>query len=184
MKKVLVVQYSQTGQLTDIVTSILEPLVSAKAARITTLTIKPQPEYPFPWSTQSFCDVFPESVEGVPCRLEPIALDAEARFDLIILAYQVWFLSPSLPVTAFLKNPAGQALLKDRPVVTLIACRNMWLQAQEVVIPLYDNPAAARAQQMDASHRKAAPAVMLTLPFFDDFSDSGSGWPSAVLRAA
>lgn len=44
------------------------------------------------------------------------------------------------------------------------------LQAQEVVIPLYDNPAAALARQTGTPHRKTAPAVMLTLPFFDDFS--------------
>ncbi len=46
------------------------------------------------------------------------------------LAYQVWFLSPSLPVTAFLKSAAA-AVLKDTPVITFIACRNMWLSAQE-----------------------------------------------------
>ena len=133
MKKVLVVQYSQTGQLTDIVTSILEPLVSAKVARITTLTIKPQPDYPFPWSTQRFCDVFPESVEGVPCALAPIEVAADTRFDLIILAYQVWYLAPSIPIHSFLHSPEAKTLFDGTPVVTVIGCRNMWLLAQERV---------------------------------------------------
>ena len=73
MKKVLVVHYSQTGQLTDIVDAILGPLVSDKSIQIDTLTLQPQQNYPFPWSTQTFCDVFPESVEGVPCQLAPLA---------------------------------------------------------------------------------------------------------------
>ena len=65
--------------------------------------------------------------------LQPLTVDAAKRFDLVILAYQVWFLSPSLPVTAFLKSDAAKRLLRDTPVVTVIACRNMWLMAQEQV---------------------------------------------------
>jgi hypothetical protein len=133
MKKVLVVHYSQTGQLTDIVTSILNPLASAKTFQIDTLTLQPQPDYPFPWSTQTFCDVFPESVEGVPCTLAPIEIDPDADYDLIILAYTVWYLSPSLPVQAFLGSPEAARLFQDTPVVTVIGCRNMWLLAQERV---------------------------------------------------
>jgi hypothetical protein len=133
MKKVLVVHYSQTGQLTDIVTSILGPLASDKTFQIDTLTLQPQPDYPFPWSTQTFCDVFPESVEGVPCDLAPIEIDPDADYDLIILAYTVWYLSPSLPVQAFLGSPEAARLFQDTPVVTVIGCRNMWLLAQEKV---------------------------------------------------
>lgn len=133
MKKVLVVQYSQTGQLTDIVSSILGPLAADGGVQIHTLTLKPQPAYPFPWSTQTFCDVFPESVEGVPCNLEPFAIDPEAEFDLIVLAYTIWYLSPSLPVQAFLQSSEARRLLKGTPVVTVIGCRNMWLLAQERV---------------------------------------------------
>jgi hypothetical protein len=133
MKKVLVVHYSQTGQLTDIVTSILGPLASDKSIQIDTLTLQPQPDYPFPWSTQTFCDVFPESVEGVPCDLAPIEIDPDADYDLIILAYTVWYLSPSLPVQAFLGSPEAARLFQDTPVVTVIGCRNMWLLAQERV---------------------------------------------------
>ena len=133
MKKVLVVHYSQSGQLTDIVASVLGPLASDKTIEITTMALEPQPAYPFPWTTQRFCDVFPESVEGIPCRLAPSDLDPQASFDLIILAYQVWYLAPSLPVQAFLQSPEARRLIKGTPVVTVIGCRNMWLLAQERV---------------------------------------------------
>src|SRR5262249_37537821 len=57
----------------------------------------------------------------------------DADYDLIILAYQVWFLSPSLPTAAFLKSETAKRVLKGKPVITLIGCRNMWLMAQERV---------------------------------------------------
>ena len=53
MTKVLVVHYSQTGQLTDIVDAILGPLASDKSIQIDTLTLQPEPNYPFPWATQT-----------------------------------------------------------------------------------------------------------------------------------
>lgn len=133
MKKVLVVHYSQTGQLKDIVAAILGPLSSDKSLQIDTLGLQPQPAYPFPWTTQQFCDVFPESVAGEPCALAPLDLDPEAPYDLIVLAYTVWYLSPSLPVQAFLRSPEAARLFPGTPVVTVIGCRNMWLLAQEQV---------------------------------------------------
>ncbi len=75
----------------------------------------------------------PESVLLEPPALEPLVVRADERFDLIVLAYQVWYLAPAGPITAFLKSDIGKQLLRGRPVVTVIACRNMWLAAQETV---------------------------------------------------
>lgn len=50
-------------------------------------------------------------------------------YDLIVLGYQVWFLSPSLPVTAFLDHPLVQRLLARKPMVVVGACRNMRMGA-------------------------------------------------------
>ncbi|RXJ87198.1 dialkylrecorsinol condensing enzyme, partial [Aliarcobacter trophiarum LMG 25534] len=57
--------------------------------------------------------------------------DDDNDYDLVILPYQVWFLSPSLPITAFLKSDYAKRKLKGKPVITLIGCRNMWVMAQE-----------------------------------------------------
>ena len=51
----------------------------------------------------------------------------------MLLGYTAWFLSPSLPIQAFLQGPDAARLLKGRPVVTVVACRDMWMQAQEIV---------------------------------------------------
>jgi len=131
-KKVLVVYYSQTGQLTSVVKSIGEAIES-ESVQVTYEALHPDPEYPFPWPLLKFLDVFPESVYLEPPPLKPLQVDTAESFDLIIVAYTVWFLSPSLPITAFIKSPEGKRLLAGKPVITVIACRDMWLMAQEKV---------------------------------------------------
>ena len=103
-KKVLVVYYSQTGQLTSVVKSICQAIES-DTIQVTYQALQPEPEYPFPWPLLKFLDVFPESVYLDPPQLKPLQVDVAQSFDLIIIAYTVWFLSPSLPITAFLKSP-------------------------------------------------------------------------------
>ena len=136
IKKILVVSFSQSGQLADIVSALVDPLVNeTENGRISvvTETLRPIEPFPFPWTALEFVDVFPESLEEVPCRLAPVSFDPDADYDLIVLAYQVWYLAPSIPVTSFLQSPEAARVMRGRPVITLIGCRNMWLQAQEKV---------------------------------------------------
>lgn len=132
MTNILVVYYSQTGQLTRVARSMMAPLENRPDVKITWQELKPRKPYPYPWPLLDFLDAFPESVYMVPPEMEPVSFNADSRFDLVILAYQAWFLSPSLPVTGFLKSEAARAL-KGTPVITLIACRNMWICGQEKV---------------------------------------------------
>lgn len=131
VKRVLVLNYSQTGQLAEVSSRIIEPLQSDPSISVHVETLRPERPYPFPWTFFTFLDAFPESAHLVPPPLQPLTLTGEEEFDLVILPYQVWFLAPSLPVTAFLKHPIARRLLAGRPVVTVIACRNMWIQAHE-----------------------------------------------------
>jgi hypothetical protein len=130
MTRILVLHFSQTGQLTRAVQSMLAPLRSRSDVEIVWQDLQPVEPFPFPWGILRFFDTFPECVHLDPPPIRPVAFGPETRFDLVIIAYQVWFLSPSLPITAFLKSPVA-AVLRDTPVMTFIACRNMWLSAQE-----------------------------------------------------
>ena len=131
IKRVLVINYSQTGQLTAITQRIIAPLEQDEHIKVHVETLRPLRPYPFPWRFFSFLDAFPESAHMVPPPLQPLSLNGDEDFDLVILPYQVWFLAPSLPITAFLKHPLAKKLLAGKPVVTVIACRNMWMLAQE-----------------------------------------------------
>lgn len=131
MKKILLVYYSQTGQLTRLAENFVQPLEQA-GVFVEKLAIKPQQEYTFPWRFMRFFNTFPESVHLQPSPIEAPQFQHE-KYDLVILAYTVWFLSPSQPMTAFLQSEVAKKILNGTPVITLIGCRNMWLMAQEKV---------------------------------------------------
>jgi hypothetical protein len=133
MKKVLVVSWSQTGQLASVVDSVLGPVASHPSISVVRELLEPEEPYPFPWPFLRFFDTFPETVHARPRPLKPLRVDPSEPFDLVILAYQVWFLSPSQPMTAYLLTAEAATLLRGKPVITLIACRNMWLMAQETM---------------------------------------------------
>lgn len=133
MKRILVVYYSQTGQLTQILNNVLAPLAADGDVELVWEALHPEPAYPFPWTALAFTDVFPESVEQRPCKLAPLAFDPDGDYDAVILAYTVWYLSPAIPVTAFLQSAEAARVMRGRAVITLIGCRNMWLSAHEKV---------------------------------------------------
>lgn len=134
MKNVLVIYYSQSGQLLEISKNVTEALDNAEDVNVSFYEIKLKKDFPFPWNRDEFYDAFPETFLQIPTEL--IDLDnpiLKQQYDLIILSYQVWYLSPSIPTNSFLKSEVAKTLLKDTPVITLIGCRNMWIQAQEKV---------------------------------------------------
>lgn len=132
MKNVLVLYYTQSGQLGEIANSFTSPLLQNKEVNTTFCEIKLKKPFPFPWNNQSFFNAFPESFLEIPSEIEPIADEIlNQDYDLVILAYQIWFLSISIPINSFLKSKYAAQLLKNTPVVTLIGCRNMWIMAHE-----------------------------------------------------
>lgn len=129
--RVLAVYYSQSGQMRRILERVLGPLV-AEGVEVVWAPLEPVPAYPFPWRVSEFFNAFPETVAGIPCALRAPAFDLDGRYDLVVLGWQPWFLSPSIPAASFLRSEAGR-VLAGRPVVTIIGARNMWLVAQQEV---------------------------------------------------
>lgn len=128
-KHILVISYSQTGQLNELTQHFLKPLKQQENIVIEECQIKPIQPYSFPWKFIPFFNQFPESVHLKPAPIETPLLQRE-KYDLIVITYSVWFLSPSQPITAFLQSEQAK-ILKNTLVITLIGCRNMWLMAQE-----------------------------------------------------
>lgn len=167
VKKVLLVSYSQTGQLSRLAQHFAAPLQNG-GVRVDFLNIEPQTPYPFPWPFWTFFDTFPETARLKP---QPIRAPQPAAedYDVVVIAYTVWFLSPAQPITAFLQHPDTHALLAGKPVITLIGCRNMWLAAQEKMKKLLADKSAkliANVVKTDACNSAASfvttPAWMLT----------------------
>ena len=128
-KKILVIYYSQSGQLTDITDNLTAPLIEAGHS-VEKVRVQVAKDYPFPWNGKAFFAVMPDCVKGVPTELIPFQFK-ESKYDLVILGYQAWFLSPSIPVNSILLHPVVRAVLKDTPVVAITGARNMWISAME-----------------------------------------------------
>lgn len=76
MKKILLVYYSQTGQLTHLAENFVQSLEQA-GVFVEKLAIKPQQEYPFPWRFMRFFNTFPETVHLTPPPIEPLPFQHE-----------------------------------------------------------------------------------------------------------
>jgi hypothetical protein len=164
MKRVLLVHFSQTGQLSRAARNLAAPLAQAADVELVEEVLRPRRPYPFPWPFWRFLDAMPESVLLEPPELEPLTVRADEHFDLVILAYQVWFLAPAGPMTAFLKSEAGRRLLRGRPVVTVIACRNMWLSAQETTKRLVAEAGGELRDNVAFTDRGSTLASFITTP--------------------
>ncbi|HEX5026080.1 MAG TPA: hypothetical protein VFV68_12450 [Agriterribacter sp.] len=131
-KKILAIYFTQSGQLGDIIDHFTTPFESIPEVSVEKIRVHPAKKFPFPWTTPSFFEVMPESVNGVPTELSPFVCK-ETQYDLIILGYQPWFLSPSIPASSLLQHSTFKTLLQNTPVVTISGCRNMWINAQEKI---------------------------------------------------
>jgi len=140
MKKVLVLYYSQSGQLKKVIDSFITNLPDDDV-KVEMRAIKPKEIYPYPWPFYRFAIEFPEAALMDGCEIEEVK-ELSDDYDLIILGYTIWFLSPSSPIVAFMKSSQAQKIFKDKPVVTLIACRDMWVMAQEKMKSLLENVGA------------------------------------------
>lgn len=164
MKKVLVLYYSQAGQLKRVLNSFVSKL-GDETIKVDMKAIKPKREYPFPWPFYTFFDEFPESVHLDGCEIEELE-DLEKDYDLIILGYTVWYMAPSIPITAFMQSEQAKRILKDKPVVTLVACRDMWVLAQEKIKYMLESVGARHIDHVALTDQGGEVLSLITLPTY------------------
>src|SRR5690606_54870 len=138
-KNILVIYYSQTGQLGRIMDEFCKPLQTEHNVEL--VHISPKKDFEFPWSGKDFFRAMPMAALGETVELEDFNF-VRADYDLVIFGYQPWFLSPSIPATSMLVHPTIKAMMKDTPVITLIGSRNMWLNSQEKIKVLLKDASA------------------------------------------
>ncbi|MEZ5653715.1 MAG: dialkylresorcinol condensing enzyme [Burkholderiaceae bacterium] len=165
-KRVLFVLYSQTGQLAQIAERVAAPLRATPGISIHVETLVPRREHPYPWPFFRFLDAFPECTYLVGEDLEPPGEALDGEFDLIVLCYQVWFLAPSMPATAFLRTPQAARLLAGKPVVTVIACRNMWMLAHRRMQQMLATLGARHLDNVVLTDEAPTLVTLLTTPLW------------------
>lgn len=145
MKNILVISFSQTGQTEEIAQNISLPLSADPDCRVVYYTIELKEPFPFPWNKHTFYQAFPESFLQIPSEiLPPPSAVLENSYDLVIFAYQVWYLTPSIPIISFLKSEYASQLLNGTKVVTVVACRNMWATSHDKINALLKQNGAER----------------------------------------
>jgi hypothetical protein len=160
-KKILAIYYSQTGQLGDIIDSFTAPMI-AVGATVEKIRIHPVTDWPFPWTARRFFAVMPDCVLSVPTPLQNFTLK-ESGYDLVILGYQAWFLSPSIPSNSLLEHPAFKTILKDTPVITVTGARNMWLSAFARVRRSLESAGARLVGSIALADRHPNPVSFITI---------------------
>ena len=128
--KVLITYFTQSGQLKSILDQFSRPFLDT--AEIDWVEVKPTNPFPFPWTSESFYQAMPETVLEQPMAISPLQFKHE-KYDLVIIGYQPWFLSPSLPLTSLFAQEEFRKRVFGTQVITVIGARNMWLNAQESV---------------------------------------------------
>ena len=77
LKRVLVVDYSQTGQLSEIAAQLIGPLREGGHV-VHRETLVPVEPFPFPWPIVDFVDAMPECVQLDAPPLKPMSIAADA----------------------------------------------------------------------------------------------------------
>lgn len=162
MKRVLVIYYTQSGDVERAIQSFTK-FLNTPEVEVTWERIQPKVDYPYPWKFQKFFDVFPECINEEPPAIKPPNFDPDKNFDLIILAYQVWFLAPSLPIQAFLKSEFAK-VLKNTKIITLIVCRNMWHSASETMKKMISKVGGIHIDNVVVTHQGPPLATFITTP--------------------
>lgn len=169
------IYYSQSGDVARVAEALRESL-RAPDIEIISECIRPVPEYPFPWrSLFRFFNVLPECHLGPPPAIQPPAFNPDDNFDLILLVYQVWFLTPSLPIQGFLASPAAR-VLSGRKVITVSVSRNMWQSASEVMKKRLHALGALHLDNIVVTHQGPPWATFVTAPRFLLFGKKNPFW--------
>jgi hypothetical protein len=159
--RAVVYLYSQTGQLREVADASTAPLV-ARGWDIRWVDVQPRVAFPFPWPIRRFFGVFPAAVdpEALVELVEPAGGFETEPEELVILAYQVWYLAPSLPIRSLLKT--HPEAVRNRSVVSLIACRNMWYSAAIEVSALLRSAGARHVGVIAATDTRPQAATFVT----------------------
>ena len=174
MQRGLVICYSQTGQTREAVEQFCSGLTGYQWSFVEVKTKNP---YSFPWKITSFFRLFSKCVTGQGTPLLPIELeDAKEDYSLVVLAYQVWFLSMSLPMQSVLADPKIQNLLKGKKVLSIVTCRNMWVSAVTKVNKLLNDIGVAKLKTLVLCDLAPAWATFVTTPRWLLTGKKGAFW--------
>lgn len=129
MAHVLALYTSLTHQTERIVLTVAEALERG-GHHVTREKLEPVVPMPLPVPPEMLGRLLKQALTGawpvVP--LQPLRASVDTPYELILLGYQPWYMTPSVPMHSFLKGPQAQ-LLRGRAVIGLLSCRALYARA-------------------------------------------------------
>jgi hypothetical protein len=163
VKRILVIYYSQAGETARVARIFAEQLTSSGAV-LDLEAIVCEPDYPYPWgSVRRFFDVMPQALLAEPPPIASPKFDLQTRFDVVVIVYPVWFLSPAPPVQAFFRSPHA-AVLRAVPVITISVSRAMWQQASLTMKELLAAAGAVHCDNVVVTHQGSPLLTLVSTP--------------------
>jgi hypothetical protein len=132
-RRILILYYSQTGQTKMVLEVVRDELVKAQH-RVDMVRLEPLEDFRFPWSPLALLGLCLKTYAGanLSVALKDLPQDVVREpYDLVLVGYQPWFLTPSVPVRSFL-DCAMSELLRGRNVVSVITARALWRRSYRV----------------------------------------------------
>jgi hypothetical protein len=161
--RALVIHYSQSGETARVARLFADELMAA-GVDVAREEIHPCVAYPYPWkSVIRFFDAMPDAVLGPSSPIAPLDFDSSARFDLVVLAYPVWFLSPATPVQSFFQSHHA-GVLRDTDVITASVSRAMWQRASLSMKRLLAEAGARHCDNIVVTHQGSPFATLISTP--------------------
>ncbi|MEO8668025.1 MAG: hypothetical protein ABI399_05870 [Bauldia sp.] len=163
MTSALVLYYSQSGETIRVAKLFADELAAAGAV-VELVGIQPKTAYPYPWkSIIRFFDAMPDAVLGMPIEISPLLIDPSTRFDLVVLAYPVWFLSPATPIQAFFRSRYA-GVLSETDVLTISVSRAMWQRASVAMVGLLAKAGARHCDNVAVTHQGSPLTTLISTP--------------------
>lgn len=161
--RLLVLYYSQSGESQRAARAFATSWESC--TEMTYQPIEAVVAYPHPWrSIWTFFGVMPDCLLGNCPAIQSPHGENQHEFDYVLLAYPVWFLSPALPVQSIFEQPDYVKRLKNKRVITICVCRNMWHNASERMKRLLRAAGAVHTDNIVVKHRGSFWATLVSTP--------------------
>jgi flavodoxin len=132
MAKVLALYYSLTGQTGVVMQAVIDAL-RAGGHDVVEERLDVDPPFSFPADPEWLTDLLRKALtsQWPVLPLKPLSVDLTAPYDVILLGYQPWYLTPSVPIHSFLKSPEA-SVVSGKAVIGIVSCRAMFGRAGEL----------------------------------------------------
>lgn len=122
--------YSSLTQQTERIMLEVTGALQTGGHQVTLEKLELEDPYPLPLPAPMLGKLLEQSLRSrwpTP-PLKPLRGPLPSAPDLILLGYQPWFMTPAVPMHAFLKGEQG-AVIQGRPVIGLLTCRALYDRA-------------------------------------------------------